>query len=121
MTRRGRLTRIERLPAGLAPAVARVFDALSTRQGGQDQLLSDLNEALAAAGIAAISRSGFNRYSARVDAGIARRPIAAAANAETLTAALTALTANAPAETALAALAATIAAVTSRPQERTRP
>lgn len=72
--RRGRLTRVERLPAGLAPAIARAFDGVVSRQNGQDQILAELNAAVAAAGVAPISRSGFNRYAARVLDGAARRP-----------------------------------------------
>jgi hypothetical protein len=59
--RRGRLSSIDLLPAQAEPHVLAALKALRERKKPQQQILAELNAALADYGIRPISRSAFNR------------------------------------------------------------
>jgi hypothetical protein len=68
------LTKIERLPDAALPAVREAFDSVLACRTLQKDMLAALNAKLAALGLEAISRSGFNVWSQRVRSGEIRRP-----------------------------------------------
>lgn len=65
---------IERLPDIALPAVQRAYDLIAAKRATQRVALERLNVDLAVIGLGPVSRSGFNRWAARISNGGLRRP-----------------------------------------------
>jgi len=79
-----RLSTIETLPLHLTADVQWLYDMIVSRRMTQLAMLAEFNIRLEAAGEAACSQSGFNRYVLKVREGSVRRPTVGASAASTV-------------------------------------